>query len=849
LRRPDRIGIQRKDAKTQRRKKTKRFDFLASLAVRSPLTMCPRRLAICALVALLGCSHRSAPAPPEVVTTAILDAGDSDAEVPVDAAISDADAATRPLADASAPELPPAPPPLGRLGSIDDVVREALDRGDVTGVVVAVVRGQEIAFHKAYGLRTKDPDQPMKLDTVFDLASLTKSLATAPSILLLVEQKKLSLSAPVARYLPTLGSKGKDAITVEELLLHTSGLRADIAVADFTLGRDEALRRIGALALASEPGARFEYSDLGYVVLGALVEKVAGTPLDAFAQKSFYAPLGMHDTTFSPPPALAVRAAPTAKEGDAFLQGIVHDPRARALGGASGHAGLFSTVDDVARFATMLLNGGESGGARVLAASTVAALTTPHELPDDAGKRALGWDVDTRFSGVRGELHGYGHTGFTGTSLWIDPARKVAVVVLSSSLYPDGKGDVRRLRREVATVVARGALTSPIPAPAPAPAIASGSVLTGIDVLERDGFKQLQGRRVGLVTHAAGRDRRGASTIDALRKAPGVTVVALFSPEHGLRSEEDHPVRDGKDDRSGLPIYSLYGERTRPSDAELAGIDTLVFDLQDAGARFYTYATTLGYLLETAASRHLRLVVLDRPNPIGGLRVEGPILDPSRTSFTGYHPIPIRHGMTLGELARLFNQERNLGAELQVVPMEGWKRGDTFDRTGLVWQNPSPNLRSVTEALLYPGIALLEATNVSVGRGTDTPFERVGAPWIQGPRLAAALTATALPGVSFKATAFTPTSSTFAGKACEGVEIRIDDRTAFDPIRAGLTVARALIALYPGDFQPKGLLLLLGNQAAYDALVRGDPIESIVAGWSSPLAAFAAVRARYLLYP
>jgi uncharacterized protein YbbC (DUF1343 family)/CubicO group peptidase (beta-lactamase class C family) len=815
--------------------------------------MVGRSLVIFALAGLLGCSQRSPP-PPDPVAAAIVDAGEGEGATveagAIDAAISGVDASTGALEDASAPKVAAVVPPVvGALGSIDEVVRGALDRGDVTGVVIAVVRGQEVVFRRAYGLRTKDPDEPMKVDTVFDLASLTKALATAPSILLLAEQKKISLAAPVARYLPVFGAKGKEGVTVEELLLHTSGLRADIGVGDFTHGRDEAVRRIGALEPESEPGTRFEYSDLGYVVLGALVEKASGTTLDAFARASFYGPLGMRDTTFSPGPALAARAAPTAKEGDAFLQGTVHDPRARALGGVAGHAGLFSTVDDVARFATMLLNRGEAGGARVLAASTVAALTSPRELPDDAGKRALGWDIDTKFSGLRGELHGYGHTGFTGTSVWIDPARKAAVVVLASALYPDGKGDVRRLRREVATVVARGGGASSGVIAAPAIARASGSVFTGIDVLERDGFKQLQGRRVGLVTHAACRDRRGASTIDVLRAAPGVSVVALFSPEHGLRSEEDHPVRDGKDERSGLPIYSLYGERTRPSDAELAGIDTLVVDLQDAGARFYTYATTLGYLLETAAKSRLRVVVLDRPNPIGGLRVEGPMLDAARTSFTGYHPIPIRHGMTLGELARLFNQERHLGADLQVIAMEGWRRGDTFDRTGLVWQNPSPNLRSVTEALLYPGIALLEATNVSVGRGTDTPFEHVGAPWIQGAKLAAALTAAGLPGARFTATSFTPKSSTFAGKACEGVEIRIEDRATFDPIRAGLTIARALMTLYPGDFQPKGLLLLLGNQATYDALVRGDPVESIVASWTPDLAAFAAVRARSLLYP
>ena len=819
--------------------------------------------ALCAVGVMVGCSRGDVPARPGPGPEVVVDAGQVDAgqvDAGQEAAIEVPDAAVMDRAEgsASAKREPPRVllPPMGQLGSIDEVVSEALDRGDVAGVNIAVVRGKEIVFHKAYGLRTKDPDEPMRLDTVFDLASLTKALATAPAIHLLVEQKKIGLATPVARYLPVFGSRGKEAVTVEQLLLHTSGLRADSAVGDFAHGPEEALRRIGGLGLDREPGAGFEYSDLGYVVLGALVEKASGEPLDVFARKSFYEPLEMRDTTFSPPPELAARAAPTAKEGDAFLQGTVHDPRARALGGTAGHAGLFSTVDDVARFATMLLNTGVGSRAAVFAASTVAAMTAPHDLPGDAGKRALGWDIDTRFSGARGELGGYGHTGFTGTSLWIDPARRVAVVVLASALYPDGKGDVRRLRREVATVVARGGnlsgatmSPSPMKANAGVGAAATGSVLTGVDVLERDGFKLLQGRRVGLVTHAAGCDRRGVSTIDVLRAAPGVTLVALFSPEHGLRTEEDRPVRDGKDDRSGLPVFSLYGERTRPTDAQLAGIDTLVFDLQDAGARFYTYATTLGYLLEVAAAHHLRLVVLDRPNPIGGLRVEGPLLDATRTSFIGYHPIPIRHGMTLGELARLFDKERSLGADLHVVPMEGWRRGDTFDRTGLTWRNPSPNLRSVTEALLYPGIALLEATNVSVGRGTDRPFERVGAPWIQGAKLAAALASAGLPGVRFTAASFTPRDSTFAGKPCEGVEIAVVDRDAFDPIRAGLTLARALLTLYPADFQPKGLLLLLGNQAAYDALLRGDAVEALLAGFAPQLAAFAKVRARYLLYP
>ncbi len=382
-------------------------------------------------------------------------------------------------------------------------------------------------FLRAYGLRSKDPEErPMTVDTVFDLASLTKVVATAPSIHLLAEQGKIKLSAPVARYLPAFGAKGKEAITVEQLLLHTGGLVADNPLTDYRGGRAEALGRIDALAPAHDPGSAFEYSDVGYIVLGELVEAVSGQPLDVFAREHLFAPLGMDDTAYDPGAALLARAAPTEPRDGAMLEGEVHDPRAHLLGGVAGHAGLFSTAADLARFAAMLLDKGKPGPgspARVLAPSTLRAMTTPRDLPDGA-KRTLGWDVRPGLAGGPG---GYGHTGFTGTSLWIDPASDTAIIVLTSRLYPDGKGDPRRLRREVVAAAARrarGATAAPR---------ATGKVLTGIDVLERDGFARFRGHRVGLVTNASGVDRSGARTADVLRAAPGVTLVALFSPEHG----------------------------------------------------------------------------------------------------------------------------------------------------------------------------------------------------------------------------------------------------------------------------------------------------------------------------
>jgi uncharacterized protein YbbC (DUF1343 family) len=549
-----------------------------------------------------------------------------------------------------------------------------------------------------------------------------------------------------------------------------------------------------------------------------------------------FAPLGMADTAFLPSAEQHSRAAPTERRDGEMLVGTVHDPRAAALGGVAGHAGVFSTARDLVRFAAMLLGKGPA----VLAPEALKRMVEPRKLPGGS-LRSLGWDVQTGFSGARGELGGFGHTGFTGTSMWIDPALDVAVIVLTSRLHPDGKGDPRRLRREVATAVARGLRAASSPA--------TPKVLNGIDVLERDGFAHLRGRRVGLVTNPTGLDARGVPTVDLLSSAPGVTLVALFSPEHGLRGTEDSAVGDSRDARTNLPVFSLYGKRNRPTDAQLQGLDTLVFDLADAGARFYTFETTLGYLLEAAAAHHLRMVVLDRPNPIGGVAVEGPVLEAGSTSFIGYHPVPVRHGMTLGELAQLWNRERRIGADLQVVRMEGWRRAELFDATGIAWVNPSPNLRSVDEALAYPGLGLLESTNLSVGRGTPHPFEQIGAPWIDGVRLAKALGDAGLQGVRFVATAFTPTTNVYAGEACEGVSLRIEDRERFEPVRTGMTIATTLLHLYPTAWKAKAMQTQLGHAPTFAALVRGDSPDSIVASWEKDRAAFLAIRKKYLLYP
>ena len=742
-----------------------------------------------------------------------------------------------------------------KLGRIDAAVREGIDQGQLPGAVVLVVRRGKVAFRKAYGLRAKQPAEVgMTADTVFDLASLTKPVATATSVMLLLEQGKLALADPVAKHLPEFGANGKDKITVEQLLLHTSGLIADNPVADYKDGRARAMERIYRLSPVTEPGRRFLYSDVNFIVLGALVEKLGGEPLDVFARKHIFAPLGMKETTFRPGQALAGRAAPTERREGRWTVGEVHDPRAYLLGGVAGHAGLFSTADDLAVFAQMMLDGGAGNGKRVLKPETVRLMTTPRPVP--GGLRALGWDVQTRFSSNRGDgfpVGSFGHTGFTGTSIWIDPSSRTAVIFLSNRVHPDGKGQINRLRGRVASAAAASIVAPPLPARKPITPVGPGPlarspVLTGIDVLARDGFRALKGRRVGLVTNHTGVDGDGRSTIDRLHGAAGVQLVALFSPEHGIRGAVDRPVADGKDDKTGLPVYSLYGARKRPTEEQLRGLDTLVYDIQDIGCRFYTYETTLGYVLEAAAAHKLKVVVLDRPNPIGGVAVEGPVLDTKLESFTGYHALPLRHGLTIGELARLFNRERKIGADLEVIAVQGWRRADLYDRTGLVWVNPSPNMRTLAAALLYPGVGLLETTNVSVGRGTDRPFEVFGAPWLDGRRLAAALTEARLPGVRFVPVRFTPKSSTHAGKECGGVQIFLDDWRQFESLPVGLAIAGQLRRLYPEQWQAKGYGRLLAHPPTLEALQRGDSPEQIMKLWQPGLERFRKLRQDYLLY-
>jgi uncharacterized protein YbbC (DUF1343 family) len=731
-----------------------------------------------------------------------------------------------------------------RFGRIDEAVTAAIGKGDLPGAVVAVLHRDQVVFRKAYGNRAVEPAaEPMTVDTIFDLASLTKPIATATSVMKLVEEGKLKVEEKVTTYWPEFGAEGKDKLTLEHLLMHTSGLIADNPVKDYADGRAKALERICALKPQAAPGERFTYSDVNFIVLGVLVERVSGVPLDVFAKQHIYEPLGMRETGFRPAAALRPRCAPTEQREGHWMRGEVHDPRSYALGGVAGHAGLFSTVDDLLVYARMMLHGGTLNGTTILRPETVKFMTTPRPVP--RGLRALGWDVQSSYSANKGTAFprgkGFGHTGFTGTSIWIDPDSQTAVIFLSNRVHPNGKGNVTPLRRQVATIAAE-AVGYQAASPRPEGA------LTGIDVLAAENFARLKSKSIGLVTNHTGRDRDGRATIDLLHQADGVKLAALFSPEHGIRGALDERVGDTKDEKTGLPVYSLYGPRRKPTAELLKGMDTLVYDIQDVGCRYYTYISTLGLILEAGAEHKVKVVVLDRPNPIGGVAVAGPVRDPGESSFIGWHTLPLRHGMTVGELARMFKDERKLDVDLEVVKVEGWQRADFYDKTLLPWVNPSPNMRSLTQVLLYPGIGLLETTNVSVGRGTDQPFEWVGAPWLDGRKLAAALAERKLAGVRFVPASRTPKSSVHAGKECGGVQIIVDDWAQFEPVRTGLTVAVELRRLYPNDWAVDRYNRLLLHAATWEGVKAGKPVEELERGWQKDLDEFKLRRQKYLLY-
>ena len=754
---------------------------------------------------------------------------------------------------------------------LDKVIEDAIHDREIPGAVLLVSHDGVVVYRRALGNRSLEPRrEPMTLDTIFDVASLTKVVATTTAVMQLVQKGEVRDNDPVAKYVPEFAQNGKEDVTVRELLTHHSGFGPDLDLSQPWEGKDTGLRMAFAERPQDAPGAKFVYSDINFIVLGALVERVSGMPLEEYCQRNIFGPLAMSHTRFSPPHAWLLKIAPTQyDEHDKMLWGVVHDPTARRMGGVAGHAGLFSTADDLAKFADFLLQGG-----RVLSPLMIEKMTTPQQPPTSQVLRGFGWDIDSPLSTNRGELlpvGSFGHTGFTGTSLWIDPTTKTYIILLTNAVHPRG-GSAVALRTKIATaaIAALGLTVSEKEAlrwktitgyneaqtAARRVVARNGAVQAGIDVLEAHNFQEIRGaaakKRIGLLTNQTGVDAQGSRTIDVLAKAPGVSLDAIFSPEHGVTGTLDTTdVSNSKDAATGIPVYTIYGAKDaarRPALDLLKNLDAVVVDVQDAGVRYYTYEASMGYFLEAAAKVGIEIIVLDRPDPVTGSFVQGPVSDAGRESFTNYTALPVRHGMTMGELAKMFNTERNINAKLQVIPMQGWMRGDWYDSTGLAWINPSPNLRSLTEAALYTGVAMVEGTNVSVGRGTDTPFELLGAPWMNAHELAQYLNQREISGVRFVPISFTPASSNYAGQKCEGVNVVLIERNALDGPELGIELASALHKLYPEQFHLEKMTDLLVNQAAYDAIVTGEDPRRIAQDWQSGLDRFQQVRQKYLIY-
>ena len=741
----------------------------------------------------------------------------------------------------------------GGLDEVDRVLDEFVEEGAFPGGVVAVGhRGALVHLHP-FGRLSYDEDAPVvEADTIYDLASLTKVVATTTMAMIMVDEGRLDLDEKVQDYLPLFRGPGKETVTVRHLLTHTSGVDWWAPLYEELQGPEAYLERIQAMELVYEPGTDSKYSDLGIILLGEILSRVSGQPLDEFVTERVFEPLAMTDTFYRPGGDRLSRIAPT--EHDAWrgrmVRGEVHDENAFALGGVAPHAGLFSTAGDLSRFVQMLLNGGVLEHHRIVSRGTVELFT--RKAGDGESTRALGWDTKSPEKSTAGSYfspRSFGHTGFTGTSIWVDPDRELFLILLTNRVHPTRDNQLIRLARPAVADAVVNALTDEYRE------LPEAMVEVGLDRLASGEDFGLRDKRLGLIVHAASVSADGRHAIDVLRDAK-LDVVRLLTPEHGLRSRAaagEH-VDSGMDPESGLPVISLYGDHRKPAPEDLDGLDTLVFDLQGAGVRFYTYVSTLILALEAAAENGLEFVVLDRPNPLGGERIEGPVSAPRDVvpeSFVNLAPGPLVHGLTLGEMARFVNQGLDKPARLSVVPMKGWKREMTWADTGRAWVPPSPNLRSPEAAIAYPGIALLEASVVSAGRGTVSPFLNFGAPWIRPSQLQVSV-----PGFELEPMTFTPFTSPaapnpkFLDQECHGMRVRVTDPASAEPYRLGIELLTLLRGEPEFGWRRDGAALtwLVGTPRLLDDLREDKTVEQIIEKDRADHEAWRRARESALLY-
>ncbi|MFK7998508.1 MAG: exo-beta-N-acetylmuramidase NamZ domain-containing protein [Polyangiales bacterium] len=713
------------------------------------------------------------------------------------------------VAETSPPRVRVSLPPPIRIDvnaerAIDAAVAGALAADSLPGAVVLIGDSQGTHFARAYGQRSVEPTRSrMSLDTVFDLASLTK-VFTALGVLRLVAAGRLTLEEDLGRHIPALAG-----VSAEDLLLHRAGFPAVDALGDYVTDRDTNIERI--LATERTPPGAFRYSDLGYIALGEVIERMSGKPLDEAIRELVCEPLGLQ-ARFRPE--FDERIAPTeyaprrAAEGEEppMIRGVVHDPRAYRLGGVAGHAGLFASASDVAKVARMLL-GGVDG---FLPEALRRRMLTPVRMGE--AERTLGLDA---YDG------GVAHRGFTGTFLHVHEGHGRFAVVLTHAVHPRAQGNAAPLRDAIRALANEvQVLAEP------------AELAFGIDVLRAESFRRLAGKRVGLFTHDAAVARDGQTTRRLLQDA--VDLRLLFAPEHGLGANREGVIADERAD--GVVIQSLFGANRDPRPEAFERFDVLIVDIQDVGARFYTYFASMHRLLRAAALAGTPVLILDRPNPLGGVRVEGPLVEPSHETFINHHPLPILHGLSAGEMARLLVAEEELDVDLEVVTIQGWS-GETWRDLNLRWVPASPNLRTLDAVELYPAVALVEGANVSVGRGTDTPFQLVGAPYVDAERLLAAVVAA---GGRGEVASFEPSARPFRGRPCHGVRLSPDGSS----LALGFAILGSLAT--HRQFQGARTAGLLASDTVQREALRGQ--AGLVESFRPAELAFEARRVPHLLY-
>ena len=785
------------------------------------------------------------------------------------------------------PASPPVPQPpampaaslgfrAGLPSTIDSLVSAGIADGAAPGVAVAVGRHGRVAYMRGYGRIDTVSSAPAVTDsTRFDMASLTKVVATTTAAMILEEEGLLNIDRPVRAYLPELNAPDKATITVRNLLAHNGGFRSGAPLWRDPRGAGAFLQAMNESQLFYAPGDSTIYSDWDLIMVGAIVERITGQRLDAFLEQRVWKPLGMRETGFNPlasgplpaGAACIVTASTThpllsqiaATEIDTLyrkrqVHGIVHDENACALGGVAGHAGLFSSARDLAVFASMMLNGGSYNGVRILKPQTIARWTARQSAKYS---RALGWDTPApgSSSGRFFSPRSFGHTGFTGTSIWMDPEKGIYVVLLTNRVNPT-RANMKHepLRRALADAVQQAVVDAPVTEWLPRPE--GQSVITpGADRLFGSFEHLIRGKRVALVSNHSGILKDGTHLADALHRHPDVTLRALFGMEYNIRSNDYSVARDGEqsiDPQTGVVKYNLYGEHHKPAPHMLDSVDVVVFDIQEVGTRFYEHINILGFVMEAAAEKNIDVVVLDRPNPLTGIKVDGFVTDPEFLyRFGSYAQVPVIHGMTMGELGRFYNGEKLLRggvqANLFVVPMLGWRRSMWYEDTGLPWRKPSPNLLTPASLLAYAGTCIFEALNLSEGRGTDHPFEYIGAPWLDNTAAVAMLNDLKLRGVTFEAVEFVPEQKPFhgrppemAGERVKGIALRVTDPKAFEPYKAGVAILWAVHRLHPEK--------LVWNDAVLERLTATRRLKTMILAGRTPSEIFDAWRDEVAAY-